>query len=505
MAQDYLTKINTAKVYDIAQVSPLDVAPLLSKKLHNRILLKREDLQPIFSFKLRGAYNKIASLSSADRTAGIIAASAGNHAQGVALAGQRLGIRTMIVMPRTTPQIKVAAVRQRGAKVVLLGDTYDQACQHALDVAAEIKHVFIHPYDDVEVIAGQGTIGKELHEQYAQEIAAVFIPVGGGGLIAGIAAYLKAYRPATKIIGVEPEDAPTLYAAMQAGKRVTLEQVGLFADGVAVSQIGAEPFRVARYLVDEVVLVNTDQICAAIKDNFDETRVVAEPAGALAIAGMKKYADEHKLTDCNLVALISGANINFDRLAHIVERYEVGENTESLFAVTIPEQPGSFLEFCRLLESRTITEFNYRYTDATDAHVFVGLKFANAAQEKDALIERLRRNGYAVLDISENEMAKLHLRHMVGGCPQGLTDERLFRFQFPERPGALLEFLEKMQRDWNISLFHYRNHGSAYGRVLAGIQVPDEALAELSAFIKQVGYRHQSESDNPAYPLFLRS
>ncbi len=504
MNQDYLIRINTAKVYDIAQVSPLDKAPILSNRLHNKVLLKREDLQPIFSFKLRGAYNKIVGLLAAERAAGVIAASAGNHAQGVALAGQKLGIRTIIVMPRTTPQIKIAAVRQRGAEIILQGDTYDQACQYALGIAAEKKHVFIHPYDDVDVIAGQGTIGKELHEQCTEAIDAVFIPVGGGGLIAGIAAYLKAKRPETKIIGVEPEDAPTLHAAMQAGERIVLKQVGLFADGVAVRQIGKETFRVAQRYVDEVVLVTTDQICAAIKDNFDETRVMAEPAGALAIAGMKKYVAEYQLRDCHLIALVSGANINFDRLGHIVERYEIGENTESLFAVTIPERPGSFLDFCRLLEHRTITEFNYRYADKVDAHIFVGLKFADAAREKNVLIQLLRSNGYSVLDISENEMAKVHLRHMVGGQSKGADNERLFRFQFPERPGALLEFLEKMQRNWNISLFHYRNHGAAYGRVLVGMQVPDEALSELHAFIKQVGYRYHDESDNPVYPLFLK-
>ncbi len=503
MSSEYIEKINNARVYEVAGVSPLDEARCLSERLGNRVLLKREDTQPIFSFKLRGAYNKIINLVQAGAD-GVIAASAGNHAQGVALACHKLGIRALIVMPRTTPAIKVAAVRRRGAEIVFCGDTYDQAFAHARDLATENGMPLVPPYDDPDVIAGQGTIGKEIHEQHPADIEAVFVPVGGGGLIAGIGVYLKHVRPGTRVIGVEPEDAPSLHAALEKGERVMLDQVGLFADGVAVRQVGEENFRVAREVVDEVVLVTTDEICAAIKDNFDDTRALAEPAGALALAGLKKYVAEHALKRRTLVAVISGANVNFDRLKHVVERYEIGENAESLFAVTIPERAGSFLQFCRIVGKHTITEFNYRYADALRAHVFVGVRFENASKEKFGVVAGLRENGYGVLDISDNEMAKLHLRHMVGGRARGVENERLYRFQFPERPGALLEFLEKMPQEWNISLFHYRNHGAAYGRVLAGIQVPDEGMPALRKFMKALGYRYQEESGNPAYPLFLR-
>ena len=503
--EEYIEKIRDTRVYDVARRTPLDEAVTLSARLSNRVLLKREDLQSVFSFKLRGSYNKIAGLSSGERERGVIAASAGNHAQGVALAGNKLGIRTVIVMPRTTPRIKVDAVCRLHAETILFGDTYDQACEYALQLASQEGLVFIHPYDDPEVIAGQGTIGIEIDEQHPGEVDAVFVPVGGGGLIAGVGVYLKYCRPQTRIIGVEPEDAPKLHEAMQAGKRVTLARAGLFADGVAVRCIGKETFRLAREVVDEVVLVTTDEICAAIKDNFDDTRSLAEPAGALAVAGLKKYVAHNKPVGRTLVAIVSGANINFDRLKHIVERYEIGENTESLFAVTIPEQPGSFLEFCRLIGVRhTVTEFNYRYSGASDARVFVGLQFEDAEKEKQVVIRTLEDAGYGVLDISDNEMAKLHLRHMVGGRVAQMEDERLLRFQFPERPGALLGFLESMQRHWNISLFHYRNHGAAYGRVLAGIQVPDRELDDLKIFLDKVGYRYFEESDNPAYRLFLR-
>ena len=501
--QAYIKKIEAARVYDVARISPLEPAKYLSDTVHNRVLLKREDLQPVFSFKLRGAYNKIVGLSPQEHAAGIIAASAGNHAQGVALAGNKLGIHTLIVMPQTTPSIKVSAVRQLGAEIKLFGDTYDQAYQHAFEIAQEKSLTFIHPFDDPEIIAGQGTVGKEIHEQCDAPIDTVFVPVGGGGLIAGVAVYLKHKRPDIRIVGVEPEDAPTLQRAMTAGKRVVLDQIGLFADGVAVRQIGEETFRIARDLVDETVLVTTDEICSAIKDHFDDTRSLAEPAGALAVAGLKKFVAQKGLRDKTLVAIVSGSNMNFDRLKHVVERYEIGANTESLFSVTIPERPGSFLEFCRILGKHTLTEFNYRYADNLQAQVFVGVKFSDAAKEKQAVIETLEKHDYQVLDISDNEMAKLHLRHMVGGSAK-LDDERILRFQFPERPGALLEFLEKMQGGWNISLFHYRNHGSAYGRVLVGIQVPDQEVDELKRFITQLNYRFFDESDNPVYKLFLK-
>ncbi len=503
MNGEYIEKINNARVYEVANVSPLDEARCLSERFGNRVLLKREDMQPVFSFKLRGAYNKIVGLPQA-RSSGVIAASAGNHAQGVALACCKLGIRALIVMPRTTPEIKVVAVRRHGAEVVFHGDTYDQAFAHARELADANGMAFVPPYDDPDVIAGQGTIGKEIHEQHPGEIEAVFVPVGGGGLIAGIGVYLKQMRPHTRIIGVEPEDAPSLYTALARGERVMLDQVGLFADGVAVRQVGEENFRIAREVVDEVVLATTDEICAAIKDNFEDTRSLVEPAGALALAGLKKYVVAHGLKGRNLVAVVSGANINFDRLKHVVERYEIGENAESLFAVTIPERPGSFLEFCRAVGRRTITEFNYRYADASKACVFVGIHFEDASREKTEVVSGLEKNGYEVLDISDNEMAKLHLRHIVGGRAPGLENERLYRFQFPERPGALLEFLEKMRQDWNISLFHYRNHGAAYGRVLAGIQVPDNEVSTLRAFLDELGYRYREENDNPAYALFLR-
>ena len=503
---EYIKKIDRAKIYDVARISPLHLAHLLSERLNNWVFLKREDLQSVFSFKLRGAYNKIASLTSVQRQSGVIAASAGNHAQGVALAGQRLGIRAVIVMPCTTPSIKVAAVKKHGAEVILHGDTYDEASQHTQQLAKQQNMTLIHPYDDVEIIAGQGTVGKEIYEQSNDDPpAAVFVPVGGGGLIAGVAVYLKTKWPNVKIIGVEAEDSPTLHAALAAGERVVLDRVGLFADGTAVRQIGHETFTLARQYVDEVVLVTTDQICAAIKDHFDETRSMVEPAGALATAGIKKYvADRPQIVGKKLVAVVSGANINFDRLKHIVERYEVGANTEALFGVTIPEKPGSFLRFCYLLGKHTITEFNYRYASAEKAHVFVGIKFEDAAQEGQQMILHLQDNGYEVVDLSDNEMAKLHLRFMIGGHPPGLTDECLFRFQFPERPGALLHFLEQIQKDWNISLFHYRNHGAAYGRILVGIQVPDDEQDDLLAFIQSLGYRYFDEQNNVAYPMFLK-
>lgn len=505
LTRDYLERILTARVYDVAIESPLETMPLLSARLGQTVLLKREDLQPVFSFKLRGAYNKIHHLYvRGELGTGVIAASAGNHAQGVALAAERLGLRAVIVMPATTPAIKIQAVRRRGGEVVLHGDAYDEAYAHARWLAQTEGLTLIHPFDDPEVIAGQGTIGMEIQRQHPDPIEAVFVPVGGGGLIAGIAAYLKHLRPATRIIGVEPEDAACLHAALAAGERVILPQVGLFADGVAVRQVGEETFRIARECVDEVILVSTDEISAAIKDIFDDTRAIAEPAGALAIAGLKRYAKRRTLPPrAPLIAINSGANMNFDRLRHVAERAELGEQREALFAVTIPERPGSFRAFCETLGRRAITEFNYRYNDATEAHIFVGVQLDDGAAEKETLLEYLRGQGYPVLDMSGNEMAKLHVRHMVGGHGPKVEHEMLYRFEFPERPGALLHFLNRMGAQWNISLFHYRNHGADYGRVLVGIQVPNQERHRFEHFLKDLGFPFWDESDNPAYTLFL--
>ncbi len=500
---DYIKKILTARVYDVAIESPLETMPRLSRRLNNRILLKREDLQPVFSFKLRGAYNKIASLPREALEKGIICASAGNHAQGVALSAQRLGAKAIIVMPRTTPAIKVQAVRDRGGKTVLFGDTYDEAYQHARQLEAEKGLTFIHPYDDPDVIAGQGTIGMEILRQHPDPIEAIFIAVGVGGLIAGIAAYVKFLRPEIKIIGVEPDDAASMYQALKCGERVILDQVGIFADGVAVRQVGEETFRLARELVDDIILVSTDEICAATKDIFDDTRAIAEPAGALGTAGLKKYVARTNVTGANLIALNCGANINFDRLRHVAERAELGERREALLAVTIPEQPGSFRRFCQVIGKRSITEFNYRYADSRQAQVFAGIQLTEGEEEENRIIDTLREHGYLVLDMSDNEMAKLHIRYMVGGHAPGICDELLYRFEFPERPGALLKFLTGMAHGWNISLFHYRNHGSDHGRVLVGIQVPEAERSQFQQFIHKLGYPWREETDNPAYRLFL--
>jgi threonine dehydratase len=503
MTRHYVEEILRARVYDVAEESPLEIAVRLSDRLGNRILLKREDEQQIFSFKLRGAYNKIFHLDEEARQRGVVAASAGNHAQGVALAGKRLGVPATIVMPTTTPAIKVDTVRRLGGKAVLKGDSYDEANEYALKLAEKKGLSFIHPFDDPLVIAGQGTIGMEILRQHADPIEAVFVPVGGGGLIAGVAAYIKHVRPDIKVIGVEPEDAPTLHDAMKAGKRVRLKRVGLFADGVAVRQIGKETFRVAKGLVDEVVLVTTDQICAAIKDVFDDTRSVAEPAGALAVAGIKAYLKQNPgLSRKTLVAILSGANVNFDRLRHVAERAEVGEQREALLAVEIPEKPGSFLRFCRLLGRRGITEFNYRFADAKAAQVFCGVELRAGSEERVALLEMLADKGYPVVDMTDNETAKLHIRYMVGGHAPQAVNERLYRFSFPERPGALLDFLSGLSRGWNISLFHYRNHGAAYGRVLVGIQLDKGQGKEFEGFLKELGYNYTEETDNPAYKLF---
>jgi len=500
---DYIKKILAARVYDVAIESPLDVMNRLSRRLNNRVLLKREDLQPVFSFKLRGAYNKISGLPPDLLEKGVICASAGNHAQGVALAAQRLSAKATIVMPRTTPAIKVQAVRDRGGKIVLFGDTYDEAYQHARQLEAEKGLTFIHPYDDPEVIAGNGTIGMEILRQHPDPIAAVFIAVGGGGLIAGVATYIKFLRPDIKIIGVEPNDAASMYEALKQGHRVTLEQVGIFADGVAVRQVGEETFRLAQKLVDEVIVVSIDEICAATKDIFDDTRSIAEPAGALGVAGLKKYVERTGVTGAHLIALNCGANINFDRLRHVAERAELGERREALLAVTIPEQPGSFRKFCQTIGKRSITEFNYRYADSRQAQVFAGVQLSEGEEEKNRIIDALREHGYPVIDMSDNEMAKLHVRYMVGGHAPGLRDEILYRFQFPERPGALLKFLTGMAHGWNISLFHYRNHGSDYGRVLIGIQVPEAERSKFLEYIRELGYPFCEETENPAYRLFL--
>ncbi|MFA5626564.1 MAG: threonine ammonia-lyase, biosynthetic [Thiohalomonadaceae bacterium] len=504
MLANYSKKILQARVYDVARETPLDIAPALSHRLGNKVLLKREDLQPVFSFKLRGAYNKMIQLSAEARAKGVIAASAGNHAQGVALAAQRLGLDALIVMPCTTPDIKVQAVRSRGAQTALHGNAYDDAYAYARQLADTQGRTFIHPYDDEEVIAGQGTIAMEiLRQYYSDDLYAIFVPVGGGGLIAGIAAYIKYLRPEIKVIGIEPTDAACLHAALQQDERVILGQVGIFVDGVAVRQVGVEPFRIAREYVDEVILVSTDEVCAAIKDIFEDTRAIVEPAGALAVAGMKRFVTREKIRDQALVAINSGANMNFDRLRHVAERAGLGEQREALFAVTIPERPGSFRQFCEILGQRAITEFNYRYADAREAQIFVGVEMRNGPSDKEELQQLLQAHGYPMLDMTENETAKLHVRYMVGGHASGLTDERLLRFEFPERPGALLRFLNHMGQHWNISLFHYRNHGADYGRILCGIQVPASDEEKFQAFLARIGYPYWDESDNPVYDLFL--
>lgn len=504
MPSRYIEKILKAKVYDVAIESPLDVMANLSNRFGNNILLKREDLQPVFSFKLRGAYNKIANLPDAAKRNGVITASAGNHAQGVALAAQRLGIRALIVMPKTTPDIKIHSVRNFGANIILHGDAYDEAYQHALELSKRDLMTFVHPYDDPDVIAGQGTIAMEILRQAGGDsLHAIFVPVGGGGLIAGISAYVKYLFPKIKIIGVEPSDAPSMYRALAEGRRVVLDQVGIFADGVAVRQAGEEPFRIAQQCVDEILLVSTDEICAAIKDIFDDTRSIAEPAGALAVAGLKLYIERENLRDANLVAIDSGANVNFDRLRHISERAEVGEKTEAILAVSIPERPGSFRMFCDVIGHRSVTEFNYRYSDTSEAKVFAGIRLRHGVAEKEEITDCLLKAGYPVVDLTDNEMAKLHVRHMVGGKALSVDHEVVYRFEFPERPGALLRFLTTMGERWNISLFHYRNHGAAYGRVLVGIQVPDEDKQEFQTFLDDLHYVYCDETTNPAYKLFL--
>ncbi|HPB90075.1 MAG: threonine ammonia-lyase, biosynthetic [Rhodocyclales bacterium] len=505
---DYLKRILNARVYDVAIETPLELATNLSARTNNQILLKREDMQPVFSFKLRGAYNKMAHLTPTQRKHGVICASAGNHAQGVALSAKRLGIRAVVVMPTTTPQIKIEAVKNRGSEVVLAGDSYDAAYAHALTLEKKHKLTFVHPFDDPDVIAGQGTIGMEILRQHPDTIDAVFCCVGGGGLIAGIAAYIKQLRPEIKIIGVEAIDADAMTQSLAAKKRVRLETVGLFADGAAVKYVGEETFRLCQQYVDEMILVDTDAICAAIKDVFEDTRSILEPAGALAVAGAKAWATKHRTKGKTLVAIASGANMNFDRLRFVAERAEVGEKREALLAVTLPEKPGSYKQFLTLLDQRNITEFNYRYHHTGQAHVFVGMQVANA-KETGSLVAQLKKQGYPALDLTDDEMAKLHIRHLVGGhAPKNedktqQVNELLYRFEFPERPGALMNFLTKMSAGWNISLFHYRNHGADTGRVLVGMQVPREDSKAFAAFLKNLDYQFVDESNNPAYKLFL--
>ncbi len=503
MKDDYLERILAARVYDVAIESPLESAPGLARRTGNHILLKREDKQPVFSFKLRGAYNKMAHLDAKALARGVICASAGNHAQGVALAAQKLGARATIVMPVTTPRIKVSAVAARGAKVELHGDSYYEANLHARALERRHGFTFVHPYDDPLVIAGQGTIGMEILRQHQHPIDAVFVPVGGGGLIAGVAAYVKRIAPRTKVIGVQPVDSNAMERSLRAGRRVRLAHVNLFADGVAVRQVGRETFRMARELVDGMILVDTDEICAAMKDIFEDTRTVVEPAGALGVAGAKRWIARRRAKGRTLVAIACGANMNFDRLRFVAERAELGEHREAVLAVTIPEQPGSFRRLCELLGRRNVTEFNYRFAGEGAAHVFLGVTVAGR-EETERLIAHLEHHGLEATDLSDNEMAKLHGRHLVGGHSPGRVGEIVYRFEFPERPGALMNFLNRMGSGWNISLFHYRNHGADVGRVLVGMQVPGRQRAQFGRFLRELGYNFSDETRNPAYRLFLR-
>ena len=502
MLTQLLHDILKSRVYHVARETPLAPAPRLSRRLSNEILLKREDLQPVFSFKLRGAYNKIAHLCQEERARGIITASAGNHSQGVAFSAKQLGLKATIVMPKTTPQIKVDAVGAMGAEVVLSGDSYDHAKAHCDIMAAETGLTFIHPFDDPLVIAGQGTIGAEILRHSQDRLSAVFVPVGGGGLIAGIAGYLKALRPDVKVIGVEPYESDAMYQSLAAGRRVRLDHVGIFAEGVAVREVGERTFPIVRETVDEIVRVSNDEICAAIKDVFDDTRTVMEPAGALSVAGLKIWVEREGVRDQSLVAVMSGANINFDRLRFVAERAEVGEAREALLAVTIPERPGAFREFCAAIGRRVVTEFNYRLSGRRQAHIFVGVA-TESRQDAAALEAVLNAGGYETADLTDNEMAKLHVRHMVGGHAPEVRHERLCRFEFPERPGALTEFLDKLGGRWNISLFHYRNHGADFGRVLAGFEVEEADLPAFHVFLDGLGYPYTVEQDNPAYAFFL--
>ena len=503
MNTGYLYQILKARVYDVAIETPLDPAPGLSKRLKNNVLFKREDLQSVFSFKLRGAYNKLVQIPKEDLDRGVICSSAGNHAQGVALAAKELGARAVIVMPVSTPTIKVDAVHTLDGEVILHGATYDDAYEKAVAVAKAENFVFIHPFDDPEVIAGQGTIGMEIHRQHHGHIDAIFVPVGGGGLISGIALYIKALCPETQMIGVEPEDAASMSAALSAGHPVTLNHVGIFADGVAVRRVGDETFRICKEHVDDIIVVNNDEICAAIQDIFEDTRTIVEPAGALAVAGLKRHVAEQRPGEKTFVTVNCGANVNFDRLRHIAERAALGEQREALFAVELPERPGSFVAFCKAIGERNLTEFNYRYHDEKTARIFVGVELNRGKSERQEIVESLNKAGYPVIDISENEIAKLHIRHMVGGPTAGIPNELLYRFEFPERPGALLAFLTGIGQRWNISLFHYRNHGSDYGRVLVGVQVPKTERDAFDRHLNDLDYPYWDESQNPAYQMFL--
>ncbi len=500
---DYLQKILTARVYDVARETALQPARGLSRRLGNQVLLKREDSQPVFSFKLRGAYNKMAHLSAEQLQRGVICASAGNHAQGVALSARKLGSRALVVMPVTTPKLKIDAVRALGGEVVLQGESYSDAYLHAKDLEREQGLTFVHPFDDPDVIAGQGTVAMEILRQHPGTIDAVFVAIGGGGLISGVAAYLKSVRPEIKVIGVQMNDSDAMLRSVRAGKRVTLADVGLFSDGTAVKLVGEETFRLARQLVDDFVVVDTDAVCAAIKDVFQDTRSIMEPAGAMGVAAAKQYTEQHKLKGKTFVAITSGANMNFDRLRFVAERAEVGEQREAIFAVTIPEERGSFRRFCSLVGPRAVTEFNYRISDQAQAHVFVGVAIANQ-DEADKLARNFERHGFPTLNLTDDELAKLHLRHMVGGRSELAQDERLYRFIFPERPGALMRFLSSMHPGWNISLFHYRNQGADYGRILVGIQVPRADKKAFREFLETLAYPCEDETDNPVYRMFLR-
>ena len=505
MPKDYLRKILTAKVYDVARETELELASHLSARIKNKVLLKREDNQPVFSFKLRGAYNKMAHLSPADLKRGVIAASAGNHAQGVALAAAKLDCKAIIVMPTTTPQVKIDAVNSRGGssvKIVLHGESYSDAYQHALSLEKKHQLTFVHPFDDPDVIAGQGTIAMEILQQHQEPIDAIFLAIGGGGLIAGVGAYIKAIRPEIKVIGVQTVDSDAMKKSLEAGRRVELKEVGLFSDGTAVKLVGKETFRLCQQVVDEIITVDTDAICAAINDVFTDTRSILEPAGALALAGLKAYVEREKCKNQTLVAVACGANINFNRLRFVAERAEVGESKEAVFAVTIPEQRGSFKRFCELLGERNVTEFNYRIADADQAHIFVGIA-TQKASDSAVIAKSFTKSGFNTIDLTQDELAKSHLRHMVGGRSQLAKNELLYRFEFPEKPGALMKFLTSMAPNWNISLFHYRNHGADYGRILIGMQVPASDKKELKKFLAGLGYPHWDESDNPAYKLFL--
>ena len=503
MGLDYLKRILNARVYDVAIESPLEIAPQLSSRLGNTVLLKREDQQPVFSFKLRGAYNKMVHLSKEQLKRGVIAASAGNHAQGVALSAQRLGCKAIIVMPITTPQVKIEAVKARGAQVVLAGDSYSDAYAHALTLEKKHKLTFVHPFDDPDVIAGQGTVGMEILRQHQGPLDAVFVAIGGGGLISGVAAYIKQLRPEIKVIGVQSVDSQAMRLSLEAKKRISLAEVGLFAEGTAVKTVGSETFRLARQYVDEVVLVNTDQTCAAIKDVFTDTRSILEPSGALAVAGVKQYVEREHCKGKTFVAVACGANMNFDRLRFVAERAEVGEAREAVFAVTLPEERGAFKRFCEVVGERNVTEFNYRINDENAAHIFAAVQIRQR-QDGRVLAKSFEKAGFPTLDLTDDELAKTHIRHMVGGASTLAAHEMLYRFEFPERPGALMRFLSAMHPDWNISLFNYRNHGADYGRILVGIQVPPHEKRQFRQFLKTIGYRHWDETENPAYKLFLR-